>query len=186
MKKKCAIYTKTGDQGKTGLLSGERVQKDTSLIQIYGSIDELSSQLSICTNLENILAEEMSERIKFIQVQLFHISSLFACAPEKWNDFNLKCDIPGWLQILETSMDDMDSFLPKLKNFIMPGSSLLSAHLHVARCKTRNVEREIVRYLIDDVRYHEILKYFNRLSDYFFVLARYVDVKQGKPELILS
>lgn len=176
------IYTKTGDEGKTSLIGGTRVSKSHRRIEAYGAIDELNSFIGLSLDyinsysLENVLAE--------VQDRLFTIGSSLACDPEK----ETKLKIPDLHEedvvLLENEIDKMNEVLPSLKSFILPGGHVAASTLHVARCVCRRAERLCVRLQkkkdeVDPL----IIKYLNRLSDYLFVLARFVVLKSGAKEI---
>lgn len=166
------IYTKVGDKGTTSLIGGTKVLKSDLRIEAYGTIDELNSYVGLCNDL---LTDEQSRNVlKEIQDRLFTIGSSLACDPEK----DPKMKIPDLkeddVSLLEKEIDAMNEDLPVMKHFILPGGHVTVSHIHIARCICRRAERCCVRLneqAIEDVL---ILKYLNRLSDYLFVLARYV------------
>ena len=165
------IYTKTGDKGSTSLLGGTKVLKSDLRIEAYGTVDELNSYVGLCRDL---LKDEPSITIlQEIQDRLFTIGSSLACDPEK----EPKMKIPDLkeedVQLLEKEMDRMNESLPEMKNFVLPGGHPTVSHLHIARCVCRRAERCCVRLNQEEKEDPIIIKYLNRLSDYFFVLARY-------------
>lgn len=177
------IYTKTGDAGKTSLIGGTKVPKSSLRIEAYGTVDELNSFVGMvsdfCTD------EDAKEILLEIQDRLFTIGSELACDPTK----NIKMNLPeleeGDVELLEKEMDKMDAELPPMKNFILPGGSPAISSMHVARCICRRAERCCVKLFEEENNVHPlILKYLNRLSDYFFMLARYYGMKNNIPEII--
>lgn len=165
------IYTKTGDEGKTGLIGGTRVAKNNIRIEAYGTIDELNSWLGI---VYDQIIENKKAEIQSIQNNLFNIGSLLACDPNK----DIKMQLPHIdehdVVLLEKSIDSMEIDLPALKNFILPGGYLTASHIHVARCVCRRAERICVAMQLNNEKLDaQIIKYLNRLSDYLFTLARY-------------
>jgi len=176
------IYTKTGDEGKTSLIGGTRVSKSHSRIEAYGAIDELNSFIGL--SLDHINAFSLDNVLAEVQDRLFTIGSALACDPEK----ETKLKIPDLLEedvtLLEKEIDKMNEVLPPLKSFILPGGHVAASTLHVARCVCRRAERLCVRLQkkkeeVDPL----IIKYLNRLSDYLFVLARFVVFKLGAEEI---
>lgn len=166
------IYTKVGDKGTTSLIGGTKVLKSDLRIEAYGTVDELNSYIGLCNDL---LKDERSKKIlKEIQDRLFTIGSSLACDPEK----EPKMKIPDLkdedVSILEKEIDTMNEVLPEMKSFILPGGHVTISHIHVARCICRRAERCCVRLNEESTGDLLILKYLNRLSDYLFVLARYV------------
>lgn len=170
------IYTKTGDKGETSLLGGTRVSKSHQKLEAYGTVDELNSSLGIIA----ASSAEYTERIQHIQHLLFNIGSLLAV--EREVSFELPSIDVEDITWLEKEMDDMNKHLPTLKNFILPGGSVLSAQAHLSRCICRRAERRVVA-LADD-GYELIVQYLNRLSDYLFVLSREFLYLENIPEII--
>lgn len=166
------IYTKTGDKGTTSLIGGTKVLKSDLRIEAYGTVDELNSYVGLCRDL--IVDEPSKNILKEIQDRLFTIGSLLACDPEK----ETKMNIPGLKEedigLLETEIDKMDKELPEMKHFILPGGHVTVSHIHIARCVCRRAERCCVRLREKEEESSIIIKYLNRLSDYFFVLARFI------------
>lgn len=167
------IYTKTGDLGKTGLIGGTKVSKSNIRIETYGTIDELNSYIGLvndhCTDIpsKNILKE--------IQDRLFTIGSSLACDPDKEQKLKIPDLTENDVELLEKEIDRMNENLPEMKHFILPGGHITVSTIHVTRCVCRRAERWCVNMMehqlfIDAL----IIKYLNRLSDYLFVLARYV------------
>lgn len=169
------IYTKIGDRGHSQLFGGDAVRKDDDRLCAYGTLDELNSHLGIVISLLKEHAElqrELSPLFHVIQNQLFDIGSHVALGDE-----NLRSKLPSLEKIepsrLEAEIDRIDAQLPPLKNFILPGGSVIASHLHVARTVARRAERELVRIEIPVAP--EILIFINRLSDFLFVAARRVN-----------
>jgi len=182
------IYSRTGDQGYTHLLSGERVSKSNERIEIYGDLDELNASLGMLA--ANLLATmpELSPEIQQIQSILFQIGSLVASSTNRFLNKNLPVITAAQIQQLEQAIDQMESVLPVLKNFILPGGHISAASAHLARTVCRRTERHLVGLFahISDNEITESLKnalaYLNRLSDYLFVLARYCNFKRAIAE----
>jgi cob(I)alamin adenosyltransferase len=174
------IYTKTGDKGSTGLLGGTRVSKGHIRIDSYGTVDELNSYIGLLRDQE-VAKEKISELIQ-IQNTLFVIGSSLASDPEK-----SKVKIPELtekgIQTLEESIDTMESGLPPMRNFVLPGGHESVSFCHVARCVCRRAER-LVTLLSESEQVDElVLKYLNRLSDYIFVLSRWMTLKLNVEEV---
>lgn len=169
------IYTKYGDKGNTKLYGGDVVRKTHPRVEAYGTMDELCSLLGFIVSEVrfydklNFLVEELEE----IQQQLFDCGSDLA-TPRELRVYKQKMDD---VVFLEQKIDDYMPQLPKLESFIIPGGHKISSLLHQARTLTRRLERRII-YLIDqDEMVNNIgQKYVNRLSDYFFVAARIVNM----------
>ena len=166
------IYTKTGDKGTTSLIGGTKVPKSHLRIEAYGTVDELNSYVGLCRDL--LIDEPSKKNLQGIQDRLFTIGSSLACDPEK----EPKMKIPDLKEddviLLEKEIGRMNEVLPEMKNFILPGGHITVSHLHIARCICRRAERCCVRLQENQEENSIIIKYLNRLSDYLFVLARYV------------
>jgi cob(I)alamin adenosyltransferase len=175
------IYTKTGDAGETSLIGGVRVLKSHLRIESYGTVDELNSYLGLIK--DSIQIAHAKEIIYEIQDRLFTIGAVLASDPEK-----SKMKVPDLhesdLVLLEKEMDVMDAQLPSLKNFVLPGGNVTASHCHVARCICRRAERIVVHLSLDSEVPDIIIRYLNRLSDYLFMLSRYI-VQQANAEEIL-
>ena len=163
------IYTKKGDEGKTGLIGGTRVSKHALRIDSYGTVDELNSFIGVVRDYE--INEIYKKQLIEIQDRLFTIGSSLASDPEK-----SKMKIPDLLEsdvvILEKWMDEMDAELPEMRFLVRPGGNHAVSFCHVARCVCRRAERLIVELAENDFVAPLVLSYMNRLSDYLFVLGR--------------
>jgi cob(I)alamin adenosyltransferase len=175
------IYTKTGDSGETSLLGGKRVWKDNLRIQTCGTIDELNSIIGISIN--DITNPELKEVLQGIQNDLFAIGSDTALPVENENTKIQRIDA-NLSDKLESVIDQYDSQLPGLKNFILPGGVKGSALLHFARTVCRRAERNVVALSKVERINPEIEKYLNRLSDLLFVLARFENFSNNSPDII--
>ena len=176
------IYTKTGDKGKTSLISGTKVLKSDLRIETYGTIDELNSWIGLINDFINDFSA--NTLLKEIQDRLFTIGSSLACDPEK----ETKLLIPDLhehdITRLENEIDTMNEILPEMKHFILPGGHSSVSVTHIARCVCRRAERYCVNLESHDGHVEPlIIKYLNRLSDYLFVLARYVGKINNAPEI---
>jgi cob(I)alamin adenosyltransferase len=167
------IYTKTGDLGTTSLIGGTKVSKSNLRIETYGSLDELNSHLGL---LIDTCEDEVSRKtLKEIQDRLFTIGSALACDPDKESKMKIPDLKESDVEFLEKEIDRMNDTLPEMKHFILPGGHVAVSNIHIARCVCRRVERCCVnmydhQLFIDPL----IIKYLNRLSDYLFVLARFI------------
>ncbi|MGM0611977.1 MAG: cob(I)yrinic acid a,c-diamide adenosyltransferase [Bacteroidota bacterium] len=165
------IYTKQGDKGKTSLLGGSRVSKYHEKIEAYGTLDELNAFIGLLRDQEGI-CESTRTFLHEIQEKVFAAESIIASDSEE-----LLANLPNVdttdTKKLEDAIDKMNEELPELQNFIIPGGHKAASHAHVARTVCRRAERKVLQasdiYPVND----EIIQYLNRLSDYFFVLARY-------------
>jgi len=174
------IYTKTGDGGESSLYGGTRLPKSDLRFEAYGTIDELNATLGEA--LAQAGAEIFVATLTRIQSELFNVGAELALAPGQES----KAALVGIQETakLEQRLDEMQAELPELKNFILPGGSALGASLHHARTVARRAERAVVRLSASFSVRPELLAYLNRLSDYLFVLARYVNFKAGIEEKI--
>ena len=163
------IYTKTGDQGSTGLFGGSRVPKYHPRIEAYGTVDELNSWLGYVRD-HNIQELHKEELLK-IQHLLFAIGSMLAADPDKKNIWVPEIQEEN-VVFLENSMDQMEKELPPLKNFILPGGHPVVSSIHIARCVCRRTERLVVALAENEEVSENIIIFLNRLSDYLFMLAR--------------
>ncbi|MEW9076924.1 cob(I)yrinic acid a,c-diamide adenosyltransferase [Terrisporobacter glycolicus] len=161
------IYTKTGDKGKTSLYDGSRVDKDDIRVESYGALDELNSYIGLCTNYAK---DEDKEILRSIQIKLFAVSAELATKEEgKYKAPITDDDVKS----LEKIIDYYISKIDKIDAFIVPGTSLISANLHIARTICRKAERRIISLSKADIVNPQLLKYVNRLSDVIYAIARY-------------
>lgn len=178
------IYTKTGDKGTTSLIYGTRVAKNDMRVEAYGTCDETNSMIGLALSYLNGEyfndKEEMQEIFHKIQTVLFHVGAELATPPGKEVKWVLEAKD---IEELERKIDDWDAALPQLTNFILPGGHQAGAALHVARTVARRAERQAVE-LGDEVN-PLVLSYLNRLSDFLFVAARYVNMHLGAKEQTL-
>ena len=173
------IYTKTGDDGTTGLYSGERIGKDDIRIEAYGTVDELNSYLGWLAAQNPVYLD--IDFMQSIQSQLFNIGSHLAAGEN--NTYPLP-EIKSDLTVrLEKEMDRMNEQLPKLKSFVLPGGTPTNGLIHVARTVCRRAERRVVTFGRDGNLDQKIVIFLNRLSDYLFVLSRYECFKNGVDEI---
>lgn len=174
------IYTKKGDKGMTTLIGGDKVSKFDKRIEAYGTVDELNSYIGILIS----SIYDQDERIYLIKVQseLFNIEALLATPEGK--DFKLPEVTEDDIKEMENRIDNMDSQLERLKNFILPSGSITIAQIHVARCICRRAERIIVELNQSHTVDTRIIAFINRFSDYLFNLAR-LEAKQTNTEEIL-
>ena len=164
------IYTRTGDQGETSLFGGKRLPKNHLRIDAYGTVDELNSHIGLVR--DSVTMGEIRDLLKEVQDRLFTIGSNLASDPDK------PLAVPDVkeadIEILEKEMDRMNDELPELKNFILPGGHPTVSFCHIARCVCRRAERLAVALSQEESVNEIIIRYLNRLSDYLFVLARYL------------
>ena len=170
---KYKLYTKTGDDGTTGLFSGKRVSKHHVRIKAYGTVDELNAWIGLIRN-DKIAAETNSFLIK-IQNELMVIASQLADdTSEKTPKLSGKIVPIAFENVteIESEIDKINNELPELKNFIIPGGHVLISYTHLARCTCRRAERFITELKGEEDVSNVIIAYINRLSDYLFILAR--------------
>jgi len=163
------IYTKTGDKGQTGLIGGNRVSKNDLRINTYGTVDELNAHVGLLRDL--VEDEQVKLNLLEIQDRLFTAGSLLAVG-EKGTKMKLPKLYKENINILESWIDSMDTSLPQMKTFVLPGGHVTVSTCHVTRTVCRRAERLIVE-LSNEVEVSDlVVAYFNRLSDYFFTLSR--------------
>ncbi len=167
------IYTKTGDKGETSLVGGKRVKKYDTLLEAYGTIDELNSNIGL------VIADEPEPFLTDIQRMLFVVGGMLATEPLNWAKYWPDVDFAGLLQQIESEIDRMSAELEPFKGFILPQGSMLIAHIHVCRTVCRRAERLVVKIAEENEAYAPLLKIVNRLSDYFFILAQFCHKKNN-------
>lgn len=175
------IYTKTGDDGLTGLLGPGRVGKDCPRIEAYGTVDELNAALGLARAFG--LDRGVDELVARIQDDLFVVGSALADPDPEGPFFHaLNADR---IANLERAIDALDAELPPLTQFILPGGTTAASQLHLGRTICRRSERAVVRLIHQQDQHvaHEILVYLNRLSDLLFVLARAVNHRAGVADI---
>lgn len=172
------IYTRTGDQGTTGLVGGDRVEKDHPRVEGYGDIDELNSCLGICRTIADEMLSPLSTDLANIQQELFDLGAELA-TPESYS-------WPGKEQIseeniaaMEKLIDQLTDQVPELSSFVLPGGSKLNAFLHLARTVARRAERNLWRLTRTEKIRPVLITYLNRLSDLLFAMARF-ETKHSK------
>ncbi len=172
------IYTKTGDKGETSLFGGKRVKKNHARLNAYGTIDELNSFLGLVISEMSAQSRptfaEILKNLVDVQIELFNIGSHLACDKKSLSQKLPKLNL-GLVQRLESSIDKMESQLTPLKNFILPGGHVIASHIHVARTVSRRAERAVVELMPKIKVDRDIIIFLNRLSDYLFVLSRFVN-----------
>jgi len=177
------IYTKTGDAGNTSLIGGTKILKSHIRIESYGNVDELNSYIGLVN--DYLQDEPLKKVLKEIQDRLFTIGSSLACDPDKETGMHLPDLKETDILFLEKEIDHMNDALPPMKHFILPGGHVAVSTIHITRCVCRRAERGVVN-LLQHEQFVEplVIKYLNRLSDYLFVLARYVGKQLGVEEVI--
>jgi len=173
-----AIYTKTGDKGETSLANGERISKADARIEAYGTVDELNSWLGLLRAGLNGLVPDLSlkgagidEQLAWMQNKLFNLGAALSLAPGEWVSEADVHHVEAWI-------DAMQAQVPKQRAFILPAGSECVARCHVCRTICRRAERRMIALGCPD----EAMQLMNRISDYLFVLSRYIGCKTGEPE----
>lgn len=177
------IYTKTGDDGDTGLFGGGRVPKDHPRVSAYGEIDELNAVIGVARSVD--VMPRIDEVLAPVQRDLFSLGALLATPDlEKMREQLTKARISdGRIAQLEQAIDDGESELEPLKAFILPGGTPKAAALHVARTVCRRAERAVIHLQRDTEVPQIVIIYLNRLSDLLFVLARVANRRAGAGEV---
>jgi cob(I)alamin adenosyltransferase len=174
------IYTRTGDDGKTSTFSGSRISKNSLIMNAQGSVDELNATIGMVIAMsEN---REINDILTDIQSELFIVGSEITLS-EKGDSNKIRISNVK-VKNIENIIDQVENKLPKLKNFILPGGTVLAAHLHRARTICRRAERDLVAF-IEDSNYQTLaVKYLNRLADLLFILARHANIIEKREEEI--
>jgi cob(I)alamin adenosyltransferase len=183
------VYTKRGDGGETSLVGGQRVPKDSARIEAYGTVDELNA----ATGIARLTAEEQARTrpqlaelariLARIQHELFNLGSILATLPEDVHPKQPRIT-PAEIARLEAEMDRMNSVLPALRSFVLPGGSRLEAELHACRTVCRRAERVAVALARQEAIDAQIVPYLNRLGDAFFVWSRWANHAAGAAEVL--
>ncbi len=169
------IYTRSGDDGTTGLADGSRLPKDSPRVAALGTVDELNSQLGVVLALD--LPDELTGLLQSIQHRLFDLGGELALPGATVIDDTL-------IGALEQTIDRLNARLPPLREFVLPGGNLPAAHCHLARTVCRRAERALLRLSRQEAVNSASLRYLNRLSDLLFVLARLLARQNGGAEVL--
>jgi len=177
------IYTKTGDKGDTGLIGGSRISKSDLRIIAYGEVDEANSHIGlIITNIEkNSIFDDVRKILLNVQQDLFVLGAELA-NPNTLKDENMLVK-REMISTIEKYIDNFESELPPISNFILPGGSIESSLLHICRTVVRRAETSAVALAKEQKINEEILTYLNRISDLFFVLARVTNKRQKRDDI---
>jgi cob(I)alamin adenosyltransferase len=174
------LYTKTGDDGTTGLFGGGRVPKASARVDAYGTVDETNAALGVARATR--LAPAMDDVLAHVQEDLFTLGAELACVPGRESKLAMTLLGPDDIARLERAIDESDAACAPLKSFVLPGGSPQAAALHVARTVCRRAERAVLA--IDDTpARRELVVYLNRLSDLLFTLARQANLVAGVPDV---
>lgn len=183
------VYTRTGDKGETGLVGGTRVPKDSPRIEAYGTVDELNSIVGLTRafNDEKLHAGDayrfLDVVLRRIQDELFDLGSELATPPESFREGMYRVG-DREVKKIEQLIDECQKELEPLKSFVLPGGGKIGAYLHQCRTVCRRAERQILRLSRVEDLGEWPLKYFNRLSDLFFVLSRWISKQSGENEYL--
>lgn len=178
------IYTKTGDTGETCLVGGQRVGKDELRLECYGTVDELNSHIGMALALAVAPElEALRQSLTRIQHELFNLGSVLATMPEDVGSQQPRVTETD-ISKLEHEIDEMNSSLPELRSFVLPGGSVLNAQLHVCRTVCRRAERLVVALDRQSGAEAVNIRYLNRLSDAFFVQSRWASARTGAAEVL--
>lgn len=182
------IYTRTGDKGKTSLFGGKRVSKASERVDTYGTVDELNSAIGVVVaEISNFKypISNIKKELEKIQHDLFAIGAYFAAPGVQGSEFRVK-SLEKRVDGFEKLIDELTKMLPELRNFILPGGGKAGSHLHLARTVCRRTERRIIALSKKESVDPGVIMYFNRLSDLLFTMARFVNHKEKKKEIIWS
>ncbi len=178
------IYTKTGDQGETGLVGGQRVAKDALRIEVYGTVDELNSFVGLVrVSARDLSLVDFELLLERIQHELFNLGSELATLSQDLHPQQPRITSET-IARLERDIDFYNEPLPALRSFVLPGGSRICAELHVCRTVCRRAERLLVTLRREEEVAREALLYLNRLSDALFVWSRWVNHVLGVPEAL--
>lgn len=180
MPKLTKIYTRTGDDGTTGLGTRQRVPKDSPRVNTYGAVDELNSLIGLA--LAQGLSPRLAQTLPSIQNQLFHLGAELSFPPDESKEFQIPQIEARHIKALEDLIDELNAVVGPLENFILPGGSAGAAALQVVRAVCRRAERKAVTLARKETVRPEALQYLNRLSDLLFVMARYENKQRGIEE----
>jgi cob(I)alamin adenosyltransferase len=182
------IYMRTGDDGRTSLVGGQRVPKHALRIECYGTVDELNAVVGVArTTLESLdgtaYVTQLAGVLKRVQHELFNLGSILATLPEDVSPKQPRITAVE-IERLEREIDQANESLPILRSFVLPGGSRPEAELHVARTVCRRAERLLVALSEQETTEVEPVQYLNRLSDALFVWSRRVNVELGREETL--
>ncbi|MDE6272834.1 MAG: cob(I)yrinic acid a,c-diamide adenosyltransferase [Muribaculaceae bacterium] len=181
---KSRLYTGGGDDGTTSLVGGERAGKDCVRLDAYGTVDEFSAFLGVLASRPDI-EESLREDLMEVQNRLFDIGGYLASRPGGSGLPPVAC-LDECIRKVEHWIDRLDAETPKIRAFVLPGGCENAAHAHVARTVCRRAERRIIALAREEEVDPAVCRYFNRLSDWLFIMARYLNYRAGVEEIIWS
>lgn len=182
MAKKSIVYTRTGDEGMTSLVGGVRVPKTHARLEAYGTIDELNSFLGLLITYTEDISD--TEFLTMLQSRLFTVGSYLATDTQQTELSSRSVITAEMVEELEKKIDETDEALPPLRLFVLPGGSRGASVCHVCRTVCRRAERRILALAESTQIDNNVIAFVNRLSDFFFVLARKMNISTGKEEII--
>ena len=172
------IYTRTGDKGTTSLSDGSRISKDHLLLHAYGTVDELNSFIGV------VISQNPDQFLTKVQNELFVVGGMLATPVANWEKYWKVERLAEFTAELEREIDRMSAELPPMRGFILPQGSKLIADTHVCRTVCRRAERFVVALIDQNEAYQKVQILLNRLSDFFFILARYFHKKENISETL--
>jgi cob(I)alamin adenosyltransferase len=175
------IYTKTGDDGETGLFGGARVSKASLRVEAYGEVDELNSAIGWARL--SVEDAELDGLLNQVQNDLFEVGAELGSTAERKEKSMMPLIEEAQVERLEKGIDHYEEGPPPLENFVLPGGSESASRFHLARCICRRAERSIVALSSQEPVRGEVLRYVNRLSDLLFTLARYANHVAGVDDI---
>ena len=180
---KSKVYTLTGDKGTTALVGGSRVAKNDIRVEAYGTIDELNANIGLLAHNSKLDIPGMHELIFKVQNKLFNIGAYLATPQTSDTDpvYGLSQDD---IEMIEQKIDELDEQLPPMRGFILPGGTRLSALCDICRTVTRRAERRVVALAAEQPVNPLVLKFLNRLSDFFFIFARFNNITNQVEEIL--
>lgn len=176
------VYTRTGDAGETGLGGGQRVPKDHPRIEAYGTVDELNSVLGVVRS--QLRDPALDAQLSAIQHQLFDLGGDLCLREEDKQKFGMPPFPQAHVDALEKVLDAANAELPPLKEFILPAGEPAAGFLHIARCTCRRAERLVVGLARTEAVSPTVVPYLNRLSDALFQMARLVNIRSGRGDVL--
>jgi len=173
------IYTRTGDDGTTGLLGAGRVPKHDARVEAYGSVDELNAALGVARALD--ADRRLEDDLARVQSALFQLGAELATTDARMLETLSRLGDDD-VAALERAIDRLDADLPPLTRFVLPGGSPLAAQLHLARTVCRRAERRVTALAAHEAVETRLVRWLNRLADLLFVMARWVNAREGRAE----
>ena len=174
------IYTKTGDNGTTSLVGGSRISKSNAILDVYGTCDELNAHIGALIAEENILF------LTEIQEKLFTVGGILATPKDQYEKYWKEVSWDDFLKKIENEIDNMSALLAPLNSFLLPQGSKAIAQTHICRTICRKLERKMVHFYTENSAFLMLLQIVNRLSDYFFILARFLHKEANIDEKYLK